>query len=133
MVLRCPNAGEVVRNAYEGHADYPALEYVVCSEHDQQMRDGVPYRYDALSNAVYMGKDINAAGQRMLTEYVGWSDWAGLPPDTRLHKFRDDAGEELHVLIPGALLGKLRAEWESWGFGDTEYEAEKERQQSPDE
>lgn len=118
MVLRCTEPSAVVRNAYEGHSEYPALEFKVCTEHDRQIRDGVPYRYIFEDKIVYMGKDIDTAEQRLLVEYLGWEDYAGWPPGAARHKFLDESGTPFGIMMTEELIAQMRRSWEEIGLGD---------------
>lgn len=118
MVLRCGNESAATRVVHSGDPDRLPIEFRVCREHDSLIAAGLPFRYNDEDHAVYVGKDIDAAGLRMLVDYLGWQDDAGMPSDMHRHVFRDDAGDEFSFILPDWLAGTLRRRWAEQGIGD---------------
>lgn len=111
QVLRCdaPVVGDL-RLSPKGD-DYPLMRAGLCIEHQEAVRLGERWRLDPESNAILMGRDIDAAGAYLAVGFDGFSRDIGTVAaggETMLRaEFTGDDGAPLRVMLDRELLRKV--------------------------
>lgn len=82
----------------------PRLEAVVCNEHHRELSEGEPYRVDTETGAIMTGVEIDLAGLRMLTKWLGTSGDTG--PGVTL-RFEDETGVVQRLYIEKSELERF--------------------------